>query len=271
VVTSTVLDNPFLVRGGYLRQLQNTPSEVLRKRLLENSWTAGFDDDAHLQVIPGAWVDAAFDNWQPNPPAAMDAVGVDVARGGKDRSAIVCRHNDWIGVPIVKPGSSTPDGPALAALVLEQVQPGAIVFVDGTGVGGALVDALRDYARTVSVIFGASYKALDITQSFGFANVRSALWWRLREMLDPNGPRRIALPPDRVLRAELTAPRYELRSGKIFVERRADIIKRTGRSPDIATAMILAAVDTNSSLAAPARGFRAALERSRKRRATHDA
>jgi len=62
-----------------------------------------------------------------------------------------------------------------------------------------------------------------------------------------------------VLRAELTAPRYEHRGGRIFVESRADVIKRTGRSPDIATAVVLAAIDVSSTLAAPARGFRAAL------------
>src|SRR5690606_15057640 len=125
---------------------------------------------------------------------------------------IVPRHDTWFGLPIVRPGAATPDGPTLAALVLEQMRPGAIAAVDATGVGGAVVDARRAHtSRVVPIIFGARYDALDRTRSFGFANVRSGLWWRMRELLDPSNPRPIALPPDRVLRAELTAPRYELR------------------------------------------------------------
>jgi len=180
---STVLDNPILLRTGYLEQLKQTPDVVLRRKLLDNDWTAGFNQDADLQVIPGAWVDAAMARWTPSPGAGLDVVGVDVARGGKDRSAIVLRHDTWFGLPIVRPGSATPDGPTLAALVLEQMRPGAIAAVDATGVGGAVVDALRARtSRVVPIVFGARYDALDRTRSFGFVNIRSGLWWRMREL-----------------------------------------------------------------------------------------
>ena len=74
--------------------------------------------------------------------------------------------------------------------------------------------------------------------------MRSWLWWHFRELLDPNANNGIALPPDRELLLDLTAPKWALSMGKIKVESRADIIERIGRSPDWASAYVLAAIET---------------------------
>lgn len=57
---------------------------------------------------------------------------------------------------------------------------------------------------------------------------------------DPTSGLDVALPPDRELKRELAAPRYEITSGKIKVESKEDIIKRVGKSPDKGDAVILA-------------------------------
>jgi len=77
-----------------------------------------------------------------------------------------------------------------------------------------------------------------------FANQRSELWWRLRESLDPENDSGVALPPDPELLADLCAPQWKLLGMKVQVESRDDIIKRIGRSPDKASAVILAQLDT---------------------------
>ncbi|WP_453839390.1 hypothetical protein, partial [Streptomyces zhihengii] len=77
-----------------------------------------------------------------------------------------------------------------------------------------------------------------------FANVRSHDWWRMREALDPVADNGIALPPDRQLLVDLCAPVWRLQGRTIYVESREDIIKRIGRSPDWASAYILALHDT---------------------------
>lgn len=251
VVLSTIQDNPWLLRSGYADHLKQSPTAVLRKRLLENDWSAGWDTDDAMQCIPSAWIDAAMTRWTPEPTSPQDALGVDVARGGKDRTTIARRHDDWFAAPLIYPGKTTPDGQAVAALVLGARAAHAVTFIDSTGVGASPYDLLKEKVPTVSIVFGAGYDALDITQSFGFTNVRSALWWRMREALDPNGRRRIALPPDKILKQELTMPRYELRGGKLFVEDRDSIIKRLKRSPDVATAFVLALIDADSTLGAP--------------------
>jgi len=74
--------------------------------------------------------------------------------------------------------------------------------------------------------------------------MRSQLWWKMREALDPANDTGIALPPDDRLRRELCAPKWSLKGAALYVESREDIIDRTGQSPDVATGYIMALIDT---------------------------
>lgn len=260
VVMSTVYDNPRLIRTGYDKHLLQSPTAVLRKRLLENDWSAGWDTDDAMQVIPSAWVDAATERWTPDAPGPMQVAGIDVARGGKDRTTIAQRAGDWFAAPQIYKGTETPDGQSVAAAVLAVWQKGAAAFIDSTGVGSSPYDILKEKIQISPVVFGAGTDEKDVTQSFGFTNLRSLLWWRFREALDPSRGRQIALPPDTLLKQELCMPRYELRSGKLFVEDRDSIIKRLKRSPDVATAFILALIE-NDSILNVSNSFMCALQR----------
>ena len=76
-----------------------------------------------------------------------------------------------------------------------------------------------------------------------FTNVRAAMMWHVRSLLDPEGGKpetRLALPPDPELLADLTAPRYELRVSGVAVESKEDIRDRIGRSTDAGDAVGLA-------------------------------
>ena len=52
------------------------------------------------------------------------------------------------------------------------------------------------------------------------------------------------MPPSKQLLADLCAPKWELAGATIQVESREAIVKRIGRSPDWASAYILALMDT---------------------------
>ena len=86
--------------------------------------------------------------------------------------------------------------------------------------------------------------SLDKSGRLSFFNLRSQCWWQMREDLDPDAENGICLPPDSDLLKELCAPRWELSGMAIKVESRDDIIDRVGRSPDRASALILARMDT---------------------------
>src|SRR5690606_31484347 len=134
-------DNVRYVRSGYVQKLQNAPSDHLRQLLANDDWENAWSEDDPMAVIPARWVDLAMDRWTPRSPATLDAIGVDPARGGRDRTVVFPRHGDYVGTPMVRPGRETPDGPAVAALVLGAYRPGCIVFIDGIGIGGAVYDA----------------------------------------------------------------------------------------------------------------------------------
>jgi len=242
-IPARVEDNPFYMATGYKSQLQALP-EPLRSALLHGDFRVAVEDDP-WQIIPRAWVRAAMDRWQDGPVGPMTALGVDVARGGRDRTVLVARHGQWFAPLRVYPGSRTPDGPAVAALVTGAVgDANPVVNVDVIGVGASVYDHLRDRFDTVGVNFGEGSDELDRSGRLTFANVRAQAYWQMREALDPANGAEIALPDDPALLAELCTPRWTMRARGIQVESKVEIVKRTGRSPDLADAVVLALLPT---------------------------
>lgn len=243
-IPSRVSDNPYLMGTGYVSTLQALP-EPLRSQMLNGDFNAGIEDDA-MQVIPTAWVDAAMARWKDldvKPP--MDSTGIDVARGGRDATIIARRHGMWFDKLLKYPGAATPDGPTVAGLVLAATRDNAPMHIDVIGIGASPYDFLNNANQPViGVNVSESARGMDKSGRLEFFNLRTELWWRMREALDPTANNGIALPPDKELAADLTAPTWELRGRKIKVESRDEIIARIGRSPDAGSAAILALIDT---------------------------
>lgn len=239
-----VTDNPYYMSSGYASVL-NAMEEPFRSMMLRGDFNAGMEDDPY-QVFPSEWVEIAMNRWrQPEKLARMDSVGVDVARGGKDKTVIICRHGQWYAQPIAHAGSFTPDGPKCGALVMAAARDGARLHVDGIGVGAAVVDWLRERQQPV-ISVNVAEAATERSQggTFGFFNLRSQLMWKLREDLDPANNTGICLPPSRELRADLAAVKWELRGKVLQVESRDKIIEKLGRSPDYLSALMLARMDS---------------------------
>ncbi|WP_323030251.1 terminase [Castellaniella sp.] len=243
-IPARVTDNVYYMRSGYMSQLQALP-EPLRSQMLYGDFQAGIEDDA-MQVIPTKWVEAAVARWRrPDRLPAMDSVGVDVARGGRDKTDIARRHGMWFDTPLSYPGADTPDGPTVAGLVIAARRDQAPIHLDVIGVGSSPYDFLRDAGQQViGVNVAEAATGTDRSGRLRFSNLRSQLWWRMREALDPANNTGICLPPDEQLKADLCAPTWKLKGAAIQVESREDIVKRIGRSPDRGTAYILALIDT---------------------------
>jgi len=232
-IPSRVGDNRYLASTDYVRQLQALP-EPLRSMMLHGDFTAG-REDARYQVVPSEWVRAAQEQWRARrPEGPMTALGVDVARGGGDRTVLTPRWGTFIGEQVVVAGKGTPDGPAVAALVLAHRRDAALVNVDVIGVGSSVFDHLRGVIGGAAVpMHGAEgTEGKDKSGQLKFANRRAEWWWKLREALDPATGDRLALPPDPGLLADLCAPTWKLTARGILIEAKEDIIRRIGRSPD---------------------------------------
>lgn len=243
-IASRVTDNPFLMGTGYMLMLQGLP-EPLRSQMLEGDFEAGVADDP-WQVIPTAWVEAAQARWcKPARLPVMDALGVDVARGGRDETIIARRHGMWFDELLAYAGAQTPDGPTTAALVLAARRDHAVVHIDVIGVGSSPFDFLRETGvQVVGVNVAEGSQGVDRSGRLVFKNLRSELWWRMREALDPANNTGIALPPQRQVLADLCAPTWSLQGAAIAVASREEIVKRLGRSPDYGSALVLALMDT---------------------------
>jgi hypothetical protein len=196
---ASLKDNPALASTGYGATIEALP-EPLRSLLKGNFDAARVADP--WQTIPTAWIKAAQARWTvKQPDDALLSVGVDVARGGKDKTVIARLYGKWLAPLDKYPGSATPDGPTVAALVLPYAGALQGLFVDVIGVGAAVYDALRGSVRVVGVNFaeGAPMER-DKSGKLKFRNVRAAAYWKLREALDPISGDNLALPPDPELR-----------------------------------------------------------------------
>lgn len=255
-IPARVTDNKFYMASGYLSQLQALP-EPLRSQMLYGDFNAGVTDDP-WQVIPTAWVEAAMARWRmPDRKPRMDSVGVDVARGGKDNTVIARRHGMWFDIPLTYPGSQTPDGPTVAGLTIAAMRDAAPLHIDVIGVGSSPYDFLRDAGQqAIGVNVAEKATTTDKSGRLRFANLRTQLWWKFREALDPANNTGIALPNDSRLKADLCAPCWRLKGSEIQVESREEIIDRIGRSPDFAAAYCLALIDTPRLVDVPGYGQR---------------
>lgn len=157
-------------------------------------------------------------------------MGVDVARFGSDRSTIIFRRGMVAERPIFISQSSVPD---LADFAYKQycIRRPQAVFVDGTGVGGGVVDILRAWGvPTYDINFGSR------SSDPRYKNRRTEMWCNMAEWIKSGG----VLFPDERLKQELCSPQYTTdEGGKICLESKKDIKRRLGTSPDFADALSL--------------------------------
>lgn len=252
-IRALLSDNPILAKTGYIAKIQALP-EPLRSQALYGDFSIGRTDDA-WQVIPSAWVKLAMKRWKPDggDGLPLDVLGVDVARGGKNKTVISPRRGNWFGELIKIPGWQTPDGPTAAGYVAKALREmnatkGCAINIDVIGFGASAYDTLKEtewIVQTCHINPVWSGKAVSFRDKSGrlpMVNVRAACWWKLREALDPEHGENLALPPDNELLADLCAPHYELKTNGIQIEKKEDMMERIGgmRSPDCGDAVVYA-------------------------------
>jgi hypothetical protein len=204
-------------------------SDFVRTRVLGE-----FPRTGAVQFIGPELVDEAMAR-ELNPSRADPLViGVDVARFGDDQSVIFPRR----GMDCRSIAPLTFRG-----LPLDQLEDHIVafcnahlvtqIFVDGTGLGGGLVDHLRrrGYLVTDIQFGGRAEQAIDGTK---FANRRAEIWGLMRSAL-----RYLCLPRNAQLLEELTAPEYSFSrtSDAILLEPKESMKRRGVASPDLADAL----------------------------------
>lgn len=243
-IPARVRDNPFYAHDSrYLSVLQALP-EPLRSMMLNGDFQAAADIDP-FQTIPTDWVRQAQQRWveRERPSTPLSAVGLDVARGGRDKTALAKRYDNWFDELVSWPGVVTHDGPTVAALVQQTIgddEPETL-NIDVIGIGSSAYDSLKPmYPRVVPVNAAEKSDYRDRSGRLKMRNVRAEYYWRMRESLDPEHGDDVALPPGNAVIADLCAARWENTTAGVQIESKDAIKQRLGRSPDEGEALLLA-------------------------------
>ena len=165
-------------------------------------------------------------------PGAPLLMGVDPARYGDD-SAVIAYRKGRDATEIAYERFKSCSVTELAEYVargIEKYNPDG-VFVEGDGVGGGVVDVLKQAGYRVTEVKtggGAQDKAM-------YGNHRTEMWGRMRDWL-PSG----SLPDLSVLADDLCAPMYDFTlKGQLKLEPKEKMKKRGHASPDYADALAM--------------------------------
>jgi hypothetical protein len=229
-----------------------TNSSIFKNRVLGE-----FAVDSAEGVIPLEWVEAAMQRWRdwddegrPGEGLGRRIIGVDTARFGVDKTVFADRVNDR--VERLYSYARQPVTTTAGYLKPLAKQASEVHIEMDSGLGASVFDILNSeedmFSKTMNLIdiyMGAGTTYMDRTHTFRFNNVRSAAWWHVRELLDPENGGEVALYPSDILLGDLAAPRYEIKYWHsdltIFVEPKEKIAKadRLGRSTDEGDAVVL--------------------------------
>jgi len=169
-------------------------------------------------------------------------LGVDVGGGG-DETVIRERRGRVAG----REWRARTDRPeAIAPMVLQAIkETGATtVKIDSIGIGFGVIGELRN--MTGRGLHGAHIDAVNVAEKpqepDKYVNLRAELWWEIgRNLSERRGWDLSAMANADATVAQLLEPRWSIDAqGRIKVEPKDEVIKRLGRSPDNADALLLA-------------------------------
>lgn len=216
--------------------------------LYANRVLGEFHEGDEDTLIPLSWIDAAIERWRAwddagRPPlAGKHVVGVDVARSGGDSTILAHR----IGLCVMsleahnREDTMMTTGRVIPLIKREEgddsEDPKRVAVVDSIGVGGGVVDRLRELKLPVLAYTGSAKTSFrDRTGEYGFTATRSAAYYHLRELLEPAYGAELMLPPDDLMISDLNTPRWTIVTGvppKIKVQTKEEVAELLGRSPD---------------------------------------
>jgi hypothetical protein len=156
-------------------------------------------------------------------------LGVDCARFGDDRTTLCPREGVMWWKPVPMRGARTSAIAARIIIAVNKWEPknpkSILIMIDQTGGWGQ---------GTVDQLLVAGYSPIEMVYSTPatkpeYYNIRSQGWCEMAAAVRKNAALPAGVPE---LKAELTAPTYTLREGKIIVEPKELIKARLGYSPD---------------------------------------
>lgn len=214
------------VLGNFSEEADDT---IISLIAVETAQRASYDDDYGADLLDYPTV----------------TIACDVARFGSDETVLLRKRGPLVEEVEVYHGrdTMTTAGKCLNACRAALREPAVLrvrLVVDDDGVGGGVTDRLRETMReelrTDRVQLIAYHGAEQAIRPDRFANKRSESWFRAKWAMPG-----LDIPTDNDdLAADLVSVKYRLNSnGTIQAERKEDVKKRLGRSPDRGDALVM--------------------------------
>lgn len=237
MVEATTYDNIHNLPDSFRYKIEilKTKKPKLYNRMVMNSWE---DDDIEDVVIQRHWIEEAGKR-EVNFPAELKVVACDPARFGDDETVIYALENtDIVDEEIYRKKNTMDTAARIHRMVVKHKASVAVIEVVGLA-GAGIADRLRELA-------GNDYMVLEVNPAHRkkgevpaeYYNRRSQLWLEAGEKFE-NGEIMLTWEDD-ILKEELSTPKYIFRTGRQYVLGKDKIKKEIGKSPDRATAYILA-------------------------------
>lgn len=220
--------------------------------LYQNRVLGEFYASDEAGVIPIGWIESAVERWKDwqetgGNTFSFTGVGVDVARGGDNKTAMALRFQNAIKELREYAKQDTMQTSGVVSGILRA--RGGYGVIDSVGVGAGVLDKCKEEHLSVfGFNAGNKCEAKDASGELGFVNLRSAAWWHFRELLDPANKENVMLPDDPEMIQDLSTPKWRVTSsGKIAVEPKGTteeggkgVIQRLGRSTDKGDSVVMA-------------------------------
>lgn len=228
---NVVLDDPNFIPGAVSRvSIERLKKKYGEKSPFYISRVRGLvPKQAEDALIKLEWVEQAIARAQEPVDADLFALGVDVANSEDGDQAAIAQGKGNVLLEVnafTCPNSNDLGHKVRVKMLNDGIDP-ENVGVDGVGVGAGTVNTLKEYGIEVQNIQGGQIEISG--QEERFPDMRSQVWWRLREDLRLG---RITLPDDDELKLDLITPKYTIQSGRIVVESKLTFKKRISRSPN---------------------------------------
>ncbi len=162
-------------------------------------------------------------------------IGVDPARKGDDRTAIIRRRGRKSYKLETHYNIDTMELAGIVKRIIEKEEPKR-VCIDCIGIGAGVVDRLHELGYT-DIVIGVNV-ATKAEEPDRYKNCRAELWDRMREWLIQDMP--VEIPDSDELQTDLTILGYKFDSSdRLQIEGKEDAKKRGCLSPDTSDALML--------------------------------
>ncbi len=228
------------IKASETKVIPASELDAMRRQMGPNEYAreleCDFSVEGYDQFVSGTDIEEALLREVPADPNAPVTFGVDVARFGDDRTVVVVREGDRLVYGEIWKNRDLMFTAAKVSQLAERFRP-RMIFVDGVGVGGGVVDRLKHLGYTNIEDVNVARKASD---ERNYANLRAECYGRMKDWLRDRARIHPDFPYAEQFEEDVTSLTYSFDSrGRLVIDSKDELKAKGLPSPDVADAVSL--------------------------------